>query len=82
MKKRYGIKLHKPSKNLGCAGISIGELAYIDVFRIPHNGCFANILGRKLWLSFNSFKFEGRSRMLQFRIRTWYAKRLIHRIYK
>lgn len=34
------IKVHSPRRNLGCFGVSLGDVMYGDVFIRPHLGTF------------------------------------------
>lgn len=54
------IKVHQPSKNLGCLGLTVGK-HYCDLYRKPHLGMYFHIhYLAKVWLSRYAIRWEGR----------------------
>jgi hypothetical protein len=62
------MKIHPPSKNLGCLGFRICKRLYFDFYRSPHLGMFINLVGRRIWIHRNGFKAELKHTDIIFRL--------------
>lgn len=58
MKRAPALKLYWPHRTLGCLGLAIGSVAYIDFFVRPGPGIYARIGHRRYWLNLRTLRLK------------------------